>query len=197
MEPIELSSQSRKRKREPSPEPSESVEHGGTGPGNPACKHSSSLGPEQASSDSQSFYDLPSSSITSTTHDTTASSFHFESIHDFTKELQTALAANWATRKSCGSSKYEAVKALLLSWEEDDLGVGVEVDLLGQLLEGAYGYEVEKWRIPSLNSFMALDKQVRNFAESIWSTSSSLFILYYAGHARPSRDLGSFPRWSS
>lgn len=133
----------------------------------------------------------------SSTHDTTASSFHFESIHDFTKELQTAITASWPTRSSPGYSKYAAVKVLLISWEEDDLGVEVEVDLLGQLLENVYSYEVEKWKIPSMNSFDALDEQVRASAKAIRSNPSSLFVLYYAGHARPSRDLGSYPRWSS
>ncbi|KAK4454485.1 hypothetical protein QBC34DRAFT_160211 [Podospora aff. communis PSN243] len=155
------------------------------------------LGEEQQASDLESPDETTSLSIGSSTHDTAASSFHFESIHDFTKELQAALTANWTTRRYYSSSKYQAVKALLVSWEDDDLGVRVEVDLLGQLLERVYSYDVEKWQIPSRDPFKALDKQVRAASEAVWDTTSSLFILYYAGHARPSRGLGSFPRWSS
>ncbi|KAK0620748.1 hypothetical protein B0T14DRAFT_567479 [Immersiella caudata] len=101
------------------------------------------------------------------------------------------------TRKYYGSFKYQALKALLVGWGEDNFGVRAEIDLLGQLLERVYGYEVEKWHIPSRDPFKALDRQVRASAEAIWEHPASLFILYYAGHARPSRGLGSFPRWSS
>ncbi|KAK1759192.1 hypothetical protein QBC47DRAFT_357079 [Echria macrotheca] len=186
MEPVQPEP-SRKRQREPTPEP--------TKDGQDAERYQSSC----IGSDNETWSGLPDDVFLPSglsTHDTTPSSFHFESIQDFTKGLQSALDASWKTRQE-PVSKYKAVKALLLSWEDDDLGVEAEIDPLAQLLENVYGYEVERWRIPSLGSFRALDNKVRASTESIWEVPSSLFILYYGGHARPSRGQGSFPRWSS
>ncbi|KAK4209563.1 hypothetical protein QBC37DRAFT_450105, partial [Rhypophila decipiens] len=131
------------------------------------------------------------------THDTTASSFHFPSIHDFTKDLQCAVEASWKTRQDSSRSRYKAVRALLVSWEDDDLGVAAELRVLSQLLQDVYHYDVEQWKIPSVDSFKALDRHIRHATEDIWGAKSSLFILFYAGHARPSGGLGSFPRWVS
>jgi len=186
MEPAESPVRKRKREEEQDPGPKEATDQGAE---NEDTEDETSA---ESSNDVALF-----SSHSSSTHDTTASSFHFSIIHDFTRDLQSAVEASWKTRQDSGCSKYKAVRALLVSWEEDDLGVVAEIDLLGQLLQDVYRYDVRKWRIPSVDSFKALDRHVRSVTEDIWGATSSLFILYYAGHARPSRDLGSFPRWTS
>ena len=88
------------------------------------------------------------------------------------------------------------MKALLVSWEDDDLGVEKEVDELAQLLTRVYCYDVAKWKIPSTGSWGALDDRVRYVARGL-DAAPSLLILYYAGHARPRGQLGSYPVWVS
>ena len=185
----------RKREGESSPEPSGPAEN--VGYKRSLDEQSPCLDDPEDETVSRSPDDAVFLSNSSSTHDTTASSFHFASIHDFTRDLQSALEASWKSRQDVTRSKYKAVKALLVSWEDDDLGVEAEVDVLGQMFEEVYHYDVEKWKIPAVNSFRALDKRVRSVAEEIWETPSSLFIVYYAGHARPSRGLGSYPLWVS
>lgn len=164
----------------------------------PGC-HSHINSPAETSGElSASPFSNPASTFSwpSTTHDTAISSFHYPTIHDFTKELQTAIDTCWNHRGESKYSKYTSVKVLLVSWQDDDLGVEREIDELGQLFECAYMYEVEKWKIPFVDSQGALDEKVRDVVK-VWRTSTSLLIFYYAGHARPSRHLGSYPVWVS
>src|SRR4051812_35174531 len=106
MEPIPPIPQKRKREGEMSPAPPEDAEHDASGQvasEQPSCSDAA----EETSSRSP---DDACRSYSSSTHDTAASSFHFESIHDFTKELQEALMVGWKTRNDLGCSKYDAVK---------------------------------------------------------------------------------------
>ena len=131
----------------------------------------------------------------SSTHDTSASAFHYPSFHAWIKNLEAALLSSWDSR-NVSTFKYRSVRALLVSWEDDDLGVVKEVDELGQLLSRVYFYPVEKWKIPSQGSWSALDDKVRAVAKELVVTPS-LLIFYYAGHARPRGQLGSYPVWTS
>lgn len=147
-------------------------------------------------SDDPSFLSTASSS--SSTHDTSISSFHYPSIGDLTNDLQCALNASWKSRNDPNSTKYKIVKAFLLSWEDDDLGVETEVDKLGDLFERVYSYQVEKWKIPSgpVDVQDAVDEKVKTMIKE-FQTPSSLLIFYYAGHAQPQEQIGSYPVWRS
>ncbi|KAN0069113.1 hypothetical protein V8E54_012742 [Elaphomyces granulatus] len=49
------------------------------------------------------------------------------------------------------TSPYKSVHALLLSWENDDLGVSiVEIEKLQKVLLEKYRYDVDKWEIPMI-----------------------------------------------
>jgi hypothetical protein len=118
-------------------------------------------------------------------------------LQELTRDLDLALQRQWASRHQTRFSKYESVKAFLVSWEEDDLGVEEEVDDLARLLKHTYSYQVEKWKIPSRNSQIALDKKVGDLVCELEGASTLLFF-YYAGHAMPSRQqFGSYPVWRS
>jgi len=62
------------------------------------------------------------------THDSSFADEHIPSIEKFAEDLQLAIAAAWP---SCRSSPYERVHVLLLSWEDDNLGVDKEIKRLG------------------------------------------------------------------
>jgi len=53
---------------------------------------------------------------------------------------------------NAGSCYYEQVYVLLLSWEDDKLGVIEEIKKLHRVFEKLYGYSVESWLIPSEES---------------------------------------------
>ncbi|KAK0632646.1 hypothetical protein B0T14DRAFT_39681 [Immersiella caudata] len=126
-------------------------------------RHDSS--PLSVDSDSLgNFSDDPQPSASSTsgssTHDTSASTFHYPSFHAWTRDLETALKTSWKSRND-PALRYRSVKALLVSCEDDDLGVEKEVNELAQLFTRVYSYDAEKWKIPSLGSWSALDDKVR------------------------------------
>ncbi|KAH8891643.1 hypothetical protein GQ53DRAFT_865528 [Thozetella sp. PMI_491] len=129
------------------------------------------------------------------THETSAASFHLRDLQCLTTELEAALEASWATRKVPGSP-YNAVKVLLTSWMEDDLGVESEIDQLKDLFERVYRYDVDIWKIPSEKSERALIAKTSSLLDECELTKS-LLIFYYAGHARPSMHLGTYPVWTS
>ena len=81
-------------------------------------------------------------------------------------------------------SRYTHVSALLLSWEDEDpqLPVSLEIRDLKGVFVDLYGFEVEEWRIPTLNSHMELNLRILNFLKD--STSKHLKIVYYAGHGK-------------
>ncbi|KAK4134646.1 hypothetical protein BT67DRAFT_300711 [Trichocladium antarcticum] len=118
-------------------------------------------------------------------------------LQQLTADLDLALQRQWASRQQTRFSKYESVKAFLVSWEGDDLGVEQEVNDLARLFEHTYSYQVEKWKIPSRNSQIALDWKIADLVGEL-DRSSTLLIFHYAGHARPSRQhFGSYPVWRS
>ncbi|KAK3333025.1 hypothetical protein B0T19DRAFT_473783 [Cercophora scortea] len=140
---------------------------------------------------------MDSISNSSGTHDTSSASFHYPNLNCLTKDLQQAIDASWKGRQEATRfSKYQAVKAFLVSWEDDDLGVEKELDELAQLFDDVYSYDVEKWKIPSSDQQERLDEKVRDVIKG-WQSPSSLLIFYYAGHARPSRHPGTYPVWVS
>ncbi|KAI4257149.1 MAG: hypothetical protein L6R42_005834 [Xanthoria sp. 1 TBL-2021] len=86
-----------------------------------------------------------------------------------------------------GRSRYCDVHVLLLSWEDDDLGVVSEVNDLDDLFREVYRYRTDQWRIPSTKSHNALARRIlRSLAEA--DASDKLLIVYYGGHGFMNED---------
>ena len=85
-------------------------------------------------------------------------------------------------------SKYNSVRALLVQWEDDDLGVDKEVGKLAAVLSNpqpdGYNFSVERWYIPSSSEEYGpedlLDERLREFRKG--AKEDDLLILYYGGH---------------
>ena len=110
------------------------------------------------------------------THDISCVGFHLKELEKFGLFLEGA--ANAAFPKE--SSRYREVHVLLLSWEDDNLGVIKEVLELENVFRQVYFYDVEVWKIPSDHSFKALRTQVNRFLE-LFEDKDNLLIVYYGG----------------
>lgn len=76
---------------------------------------------------------------------------------------------------------YSAVYVLLLSWQHDDLGVDSETGRLAKAFEEVYGFQVERYLIPSEEPDDALEETLKTFVRS-YQSPRSLLIIYYGGH---------------
>ncbi|KAK1759833.1 hypothetical protein QBC47DRAFT_116659 [Echria macrotheca] len=104
---------------------------------------------------------------------------HFPRLNDFVSALDTACKAKWNIR----DAPYENVVALLLRWEEDDLGVISETEKLEDILRNVYHFDVESWAIPpGKRCCMALAREIESILDK-YDKQDNLFILYYGGHA--------------
>lgn len=110
------------------------------------------------------------------THDVSCLNFHITDLAKFGNYLEKA--ANAAFPK--GFSRYNEVHVLLLSWEDDNLGVIKEVLELQEVFWQVYRYDVKEWRIPSTHSYKALRKQISKFLDE-FEDKDSLLIVYYGG----------------
>ena len=72
---------------------------------------------------------------------------------------------------------------LLLQWEVDDLGVETEVQRLSDVFQRAYDFDVQNWRIPTVQPTIKLNRKISTWIED-YQNETNLFILYYAGHAK-------------
>ena len=79
------------------------------------------------------------------------------------------------------STDFHLYLVLLLSWEEDNLGVRKEILELQDVFRHTYLYDVEEWRIPSSHSHKALRKRLNKFLDD-FERKESLLIVYYGGH---------------
>jgi hypothetical protein len=106
--------------------------------------------------------------------------YHID-LQDFGRGLQDAANAVFATDRR---SRYTQVSALLLSWEDEDpqLPVSLEIRALKEVFVELYGFEVEEWLIPPVESHGELNMRVLNFLKG--SNSKHLKIVYYAGHGK-------------
>ena len=120
------------------------------------------------------------------THDISCVDFHLKNLDKFGQCLEEA--ANAAFPK--GSSRYKEIHVLLLSWEDDNLGVLTEVLELYDVFRHVYHYDVEDWGIPSDHSYKALRKQITAFLDE-YEDKDSLLIVYYGGRTYFSRELRS------
>ncbi|KAI4144665.1 MAG: hypothetical protein LQ340_006563 [Diploschistes diacapsis] len=116
---------------------------------------------------------------------------HLQGFGEFFQHLNSAAKAVLPRR----SRRYAKVIALLLRWEDDDLGTQQELDDLGDVFRGIYNYQTEQYLIPSLGSTNQLEYKLTDFRRA-YDSEANLLILYYGGHGglerqpnRPSRSI--------
>ena len=126
------------------------------------------------------------------THDVSVADEHIPGIETFAEDLQVAINAAWPTRHK---SRYEKVHVLLLSWDNDNLGVEYEIRRLQYVFTHLYRFDVEEFKIPRKTPGKATVARVSNFLES--DAAGSLLIVYYAGHARLSHQTNEPPIWAA
>ncbi len=134
----------------------------------------------------------PQGFIKLNTHDSSFVNEHIPSIDRFARDLQAAIDAAWPTRIQ---SHYKEAHVLLLSWEDDNLGVDREVKRLGYAFKNLYRFEVEEFKIPKKTPGKATTSRVSTFLEN--DGFDNLLIVYYAGHARLSQQPGQPPIWAA
>ena len=119
------------------------------------------------------------------THDISLVSSHVSSIQRVAAEINDAVQAVWPKRHEI---RYSKAHVLLLSWEDDDLGVDKEIKDLRRVFEQRYRFEVEEHRIPSKRPDKNVKKRVLDFLGNDDNDDNdgneTLLVVYYAGHAR-------------
>jgi len=132
--------------------------------------------------------------ITPNTHDVSHTGEHIPDISHFANDLERAAKAAWPRRHQI---RYSRVHALLLSWEDDDLGVVSEVNALKDVLADLYHYNVQTYKIPSIKPKRALDARLEDFLRKAEEEGGqeTLLIVYYGGHATRIPRSNDFPIW--
>ncbi|KAI9842302.1 MAG: hypothetical protein M1838_003185 [Thelocarpon superellum] len=105
------------------------------------------------------------------------------SLSAFKQQLQRAVDG----AVSPVARRYVAVRCLLLSWADDQLGCINEVHELADVFEKNFGFEVEAWQIPSHNAFMSVQWKLMDFQRKALE-KGELIILYYGGHGGQTRE---------
>lgn len=126
------------------------------------------------------------------THDTSFTGEHVPKIETFAVDLQAAVNAVWPSRYR---GRYGEVHVLLMSWEDDNLGVETEIRRLGNVFSNLYQFEVREFRIPRKTPGKATTKEVSKFLEN--DGSGNLLVVYYAGHARLSNQANDPAIWTA
>lgn len=124
------------------------------------------------------------------THDSSLAGEHIPSITYLAEDLEAAVKAVWPRRHEF---RYSEVHVLLVSWEDDDLGVAKEVAELRNVFEHLYYYEVQVYRIPHAKPDKELKRRILDFLEN--DGEETLLILYYGGHAKKSPQSNELPIW--
>ena len=111
-------------------------------------------------------------------------------IEQLGEDLESAVKAGWPRVPGI---RYKCVYALLLSWEEDDLGVIKENERLRCVVKYTYQYSIESYEIPSRKPDAALKRRVLEFMDD--DVEDILMIVYYGGHARRGNQTSEGPLW--
>ncbi|PVH82437.1 hypothetical protein DL98DRAFT_513879 [Cadophora sp. DSE1049] len=132
-------------------------------------------------SPSDSFDELtPLSGPLSATHDTRRADYHMKDLEAFARDLQNA-ADRAFPNEGMAKARYNNVSVLLLRWKDDEMNVEWELDDLEKVFRN-YGFETDRWLIPSKSSHLKLMSKVVDVVEEN-DGSGNLVIVYYAGHA--------------
>jgi len=131
--------------------------------------------------------------LTLNTHDSSFVEEHIPTIERFAEDLQAAINAAWPTRNK---TRYNKVNVLLLSWEDDNLGVEQEISRLGHVFSNLYRFDVQDFKIPRKTPGRATISRLSTFLLEV-DGRDGLLILYYAGHARLSHQTNEPPIWAA
>jgi hypothetical protein len=130
------------------------------------------------------------SSRSSRTHDISLTEHHVPDIRHVAADLNAAVQAVWAKRHEI---RYSKAYVLLLSWEDDDLGVQTEIDELRKVFNETYHFEVQEYKIPSTKPSRNVNTRVREFLDL--ESKDTLLIVYYAGHAKRGQQSNEASIW--
>ncbi|KAG4439096.1 hypothetical protein IFR05_005438 [Cadophora sp. M221] len=113
-------------------------------------------------------------------HDLDQMNYHI-GLQEFGTQLQHAANAIFPGDQI---SRYTQVDVILLCWEDEDpnLPVSLEIEELADVFAKLYGFNVEKWSIPSEDCHIRVQTKILQFLEH--SDSAHLKIVYYGGHGR-------------
>ncbi|CZR65496.1 related to cholesterol oxidase precursor [Phialocephala subalpina] len=83
-------------------------------------------------------------------------------------------------------SRYTKVYVLMLSWADEDpnLPVSIEILKLFKVFKDIYHFDVEVWKIPDEACHLEVNQKVLDFVKLGGDSDDHLKIVYYAGHAR-------------
>lgn len=112
------------------------------------------------------------------THDISLTGKHLGNLDALTKVLNQSVSAGFPRT---GGNRYLEVNVLLISWQDDDLGVATELSELDSVFRHVYGYHTDQWKIPSTQSHIALARRILDLLVTASSTDK-LLIIYYGGH---------------
>ncbi|KAL9004727.1 MAG: hypothetical protein Q9188_002454 [Gyalolechia gomerana] len=118
------------------------------------------------------------------THDISLINHHVKDLVDLCQTLNRALSAAFPRSSR---SRYCDVYVLLISWENDDLGVATEIDELEVLFRHMYQYRTDQWKIPSTKSHNAVVRRIMQSLDE-FESSDKLLIVYYGGHGYMNED---------
>lgn len=79
------------------------------------------------------------------------------------------------------TSRYTNVHVLMLSWQDDDLGVSKEIHALSRTFTELFSFTVTQHTIPSVKPERKLNRRVAEFLDD-YDDKHHLLIVYYAGH---------------
>ncbi|OIW33820.1 hypothetical protein CONLIGDRAFT_628737 [Coniochaeta ligniaria NRRL 30616] len=133
-------------------------------------------------SSADSTYGSVEAGTPSATHDISRVSYHVKHLDSFVQAVQESADRAFPNQVR-STQRYCKVQTLLLHWQTDDLWVVPELDDLEKCLRESYNYETEVFPIPSDNAQLALTMKVADMITK-HDSEDTLFMVYYAGHAR-------------
>ncbi|MCJ1262793.1 hypothetical protein MMC22_002663 [Lobaria immixta] len=119
-----------------------------------------------------------------TTHDISRIEYHIKDVKALGELVTAAAAAAFPNR---GRSRYKEAHVLLLSWEDDDLGVIDEIIDLQTVFEETYRFQTERWKIPARESHFSLTIRLMKFLTD-FKADDNLLVVYYGGHGGMNED---------
>ncbi len=113
------------------------------------------------------------------THHTVMTNLHTRDLDTFGKRLSSAAPAAFPKD---GISVCKKAYVLLLSWQDDDLGVTGELRQLEEVFQQIYHYHTEQYQIVCTRSYNSLARRLTVFLDE-HERKDNLLIVHYGGHA--------------
>lgn len=79
------------------------------------------------------------------------------------------------------SRAYKSASVLSLYWEDDEMGCINEVEKINTLFKKEFGYDVDRFGIPTQSPYWGLNAKISEFVR-VRNKPDSLLIIYYGGH---------------